>query len=255
MNLKILIATVIVLMSTLHSYTQTVLKGKVVDDIYDRVVMGASILNKTQNKPSRSDAGGNYIIPANEGDLIFFSSVGFEPDSIIVTQDMLVGRYDIALVRKVMIMEEVQVGQLNAYQVDSVSRREEFDHILTRTNTKLVGGKGNAPTDGVGVAFSPISRYSKEEKNQRRFKKNYEKQEKEYYIDFKFSYNQVSRVTGLTGDSLRSFMFNYRPDYEFCRKNTHAEMLVYINDSYRDFMNKPGINDERLKNKKRDKKK
>ncbi len=255
MKLKIFLAGLIMLTGHFSSYTQTVLKGKVVDEIYDRVVMGASVVNKTQNKSSRSDAGGNYIIPAGEGDIVLFSSVGYEPDSITVTHDMLAGTYDIALVRKVVLMEEVEVGELNAYQVDSISRREEFDSVLTRRETRLVGGKGNSPTDGVGVTFSPISRYSKEEKNLRRFKKTYEKQEKEYYIDYKFSYSQIARVTGLTGDSLRTFMLKYRPAYDFCRKHTHSEMLVYINDSYRDFMNRPGITSEAPKKKKREKRK
>ncbi len=254
MKLRLLIVGLLVI-GCFQINAQTVLKGKVVDDMYDRVVMGASIINKNQSKNARSDAGGNYIIPANEGDIILFSSIGFLPDSITVTHDMLRGTYDIALVRKVVLLEEVNVGELNAYQVDSISRREEFEHILTRTNTKLVGGKGNAPTDGVGVTFSPLSHYSKEEKNLRRFKKNYERQEKEYYIDFKFPYNHISKITGLTGDSLRTFMWQYRPEYDFCRKNSHAEMLVYINDSYRDFMDKPGITAEREKNKKREKKK
>lgn len=254
MKLKIILAGLI-MVAVLPSSAQTVLKGKVVDGIYDRVVMGASVINKTQNKSSRSDAGGNYIIPANEGDIVLFSSVGYEPDSISVTRDMLAGTYDIALVRKIVLMEEVEVGELNAYQVDSIGRREEFDSILSRRETRLVGGRGNSPTDGVGITFSPISRYSKEEKNLRRFKKTYENQEREYYIDYKFSFSQITRVTGLTGDSLRAFMVQYRPDYGFCRKHTHAEMLVYINDSYRDFMHRPGINDEVPKKKKREKKK
>ncbi len=255
MKFKIWLAILIVSAGCFPLSAQTVLKGKVVDEIYDRVVLGASIVNKTQQKSSRSDAGGNYIIPASEGDMILFSSVGYEPDSITVTYDMLAGTYDIALIRKIVQMEEVEVGQLNAYQVDSISRREQFDSVLTRRETRLVGGRGNSPTDGVGITFSPISRYSREEKNLRRFKTNYEKQEREYYIDYKFSYNQVSRVTGLTGDSLRTFIFKYRPEYAFCRRSTHAEMLVYINDSYRDFMNRPGISSEVPKKKKREKKK
>lgn len=254
MKQKTLLALVVAV-CCLKADAQTVLKGKVVDDLYDRVVIGATIFNATQNKSGRSDMGGNYRISAAEGDKILFSSVGYISDSIIVTHDMLSGAYDIALTKKVVMMEEVEVGQLNPYQVDSISRREEFGDVLEKRQTNLVGGRGNAPTDGVGITFSPISRYSREEKNLRRFKKNYERQEKEYYIDYKFSYSQVSKVTGLTGDSLRVFMLKYRPDYKFCRRNSHGDMLVYINDSYREFMNKPGVSKEgEGKKKKREKK-
>lgn len=220
----------------LPSTAQTFLKGKVVDDLYDRVVMGATLKNIQRNNISKSDMGGNYKIAAAPGDIILFSSVGYSPDSITVTYDMLRGPFDIALTRNVVLLEEVQVGQLNPYQVDSLTRREEYDSLLNVSTSKVVGGKGNTISDGVGVTFSPISHFSKSEKNLRRFKRNYELYEKEYYIDYKFSFNYVAKVTKLSGDSLRNFMFKYRPSYEFSRKNSFEQMLVYINDSYRDYL-------------------
>ncbi|MBX2922671.1 MAG: carboxypeptidase-like regulatory domain-containing protein [Chitinophagaceae bacterium] len=221
-----------------NSFAQSVLKGKVVDDLYDRVVMGANVKNLSDNKISQADMGGNYKINAKPGDKIAFSSIGYLPDTIVVTSHMLAGTYDIALNRNVIELEEVAVGELNAYQVDSISRIEEFGDVLNKPRNKLVGGKGNTPTDGVGVAFSPLSHFSKEEKNRRRFIKRFDEQEKEYYIDYKFPYTYVSKITGLTGDSLRTFMFKYRPSYEFCRQNAREGMLVYINDSYRDYMDR-----------------
>jgi hypothetical protein len=66
----------------------------------------------------------------------------------------------------------------------------------------------------------------------------FERQEEEMYIDYKFPFEYVSKVTGLRGDSLRSFMQQYRPGYIFCRRTSKADMLLYINDSYRAFMQK-----------------
>lgn len=234
-----------------NAFTQTVLTGKVVDDLYDRVVMGASVKNLSGNAFSQSDMGGNYKVKATAGDKIAFSCVGYLPDTIVVTLDMLAGAYNISLTRNVIELEEVQVGDLNAYQVDSISRMEEFGDALGRPNNKLVGGKGNTPTDGVGITFSPLSHFSKDEKYQRRFKKRFEEQEKEYYIDYKFPYNYVAKITGLTGDSLRAFMFKYRPSYEFCRQNSREGMLVYINDSYRKFMNRTTPGSEKKTRKQR----
>ncbi|MGN6436224.1 MAG: hypothetical protein ACTHMM_06805 [Agriterribacter sp.] len=238
MNTKWLFIFSCVSFFSIHAFSQTVLKGKVVDDLYDRVVMGTTVKNISRNAYSQSDMGGNYKVTAAEGDRIAFSCIGYLPDTVTVTSDMLAGIYNISLTRNVIELEEVAVGDLNAYQVDSISRLEEFGEVLGKRNSKLVGGKGNTPTDGVGVTFSPFSHFSKDEKNLRRFKKRYEEQEKEYYVDYKFSYTYVAKITGLTGDSLRNFMFKYRPSYEFCRQNNREAMLVYINDSYRDFMNR-----------------
>ncbi|MBX3255361.1 MAG: hypothetical protein KF862_14565 [Chitinophagaceae bacterium] len=234
------------------AFSQTVLKGKIIDDIYDRVVMGASVRNLSGQGLSQSDMGGNYKISASAGDKIAFSSIGYLPDTITVTADMLAGTYDISLTRNVIELETVSVGSLNAYQVDSINRMEEFGDVLGTRSNRLVGGKGNTPTDGVGVTFSPLSHFSKDEKNRRRFKKRFEEQEKEYYIDYKFPHLYVAKITGLTGDSLRTFMFKYRPSYEFCRKNTREEMLVYINDSYRQFMNRKSPGSEKSGKQKKD---
>ena len=200
--------------------------------------MAATIKNISQNKMTQSDMGGNYKIPAASGDIVSFSSAGYITDTIVVTANMLTTAFDIFLARNVIELSNVEIGDLNRYQADSISRREEFNDVLTKRNTKLVGGRGNTPTDGVGVTFSPLTFFSKKERNERRFKKMFERQEEEMYIDYKFPFDYVSQITGLQGDSLRTFMLQYRPNYAFCRRSSKADMLLYINDSYRAFMHR-----------------
>ena len=200
--------------------------------------MAATIKNISQDKMTQSDMGGNYKIPAASGDIVSFSSAGYITDTIVVTANMLTTSFDIFLARNVIELSNVEIGDLNRYQADSISRREEFNDVLTKRNTKLVGGRGNTPTDGVGVTFSPLTFFSKKERNERRFKKMFERQEEEMYIDYKFPFDYVSQITGLQGDSLRTFMLQYRPNYAFCRRSSKADMLLYINDSYRAFMHR-----------------
>ena len=200
--------------------------------------MAATIKNISQDKMTQSDMGGNYKIPAASGDIVSFSSAGYITDTIVVTANMLTTAFDIFLARNVIELSNVEIGDLNRYQADSISRREEFNDVLTKRNTKLVGGRGNTPTDGVGVTFSPLTFFSKKERNERRFKKMFERQEEEMYIDYKFPFDYVSQITGLQGDSLRTFMLQYRPNYAFCRRSSKADMLLYINDSYRAFMHR-----------------
>ncbi|MCC6288340.1 MAG: hypothetical protein IT249_10685 [Chitinophagaceae bacterium] len=222
----------------ISGWSQSTLHGKIFDRGYDRVVIAATVKNVNNNAISISDMGGNYKIPALLGDRIIFSSVGYISDTIIVKQSLLTDGLDIYLFQNIIQLEDVDVGGLSKYQVDSINRAEEFADVLGTSKSKLVGGKGNTPTDGVGVTFSPITRFSKKEKEQRRFKKTFNQQEQEYYIDSKFPYQYISQITGLKGDSLQTFMLNYRPSYKFCRANDKSAMLVYINDKYREFTNK-----------------
>lgn len=198
--------------------------------------MAATIKNISKDRMAQSDMGGNYKIPAAPGDVVSFSSAGYVKDTIVVTANMLTSFFNVFLARNVIELSNVEIGDLNRYQADSISRREEFNDVLTKRNTRLVGGKGNTPTDGVGITFSPLDFFSKKESNERRFKKMFERQEEELYIDYKFPFDYISKITGLQGDSLRTFMLQYRPDYAFCRRSGKADMLLYINDSYRAFL-------------------
>jgi len=49
------------------------------------------------------------------------------------------------------------------------------------------------------------------------------------------------KLTGLHDDSLRLFMYRYRPSYSFCRKTGREDMLIYINDKLKEFR-KPAAN-------------
>lgn len=233
---------------------QSYLRGKIFDKGYDRVVIAATVSNLNNKTSSASDMGGNYKIAAKEGDNIIFSSTGYFSDTVKVEEYMLRGGLDVFLEQHFIELEEVGVGELNKYQVDSLSRAEEFSQALNTPTSRIVGGKGNSISDGVGVTFSPLSHFSKKEKNERKFKRMFYKQEKEYYIDFKFPYNYVSKITGLEGDSLRTFMYTYRPSYEFCRANDREAMLVYINDKYREYKHQPAPQTEENKKKKKKKK-
>lgn len=228
------------------------LRGKIFDKGYDRVVIAATIINLSNKASSISDMGGNYKIAASEGDNIIFSSTGYFSDTVKVEEYMLRSGLDIFLEQHYIELEEVGVGELNKYQMDSLSRAEEFSQALNSPSSKIVGGKGNTISSGVGITLSPLSHFSKKEKNERRFKRRFYKQEEEYYIDFKFPYKYVSKITGLQGDSLRTFMYTYRPSYKFCRANDREAMLVYINDKLREYKNQLAPQTEENKKKKKD---
>lgn len=251
MRLKHVLLSLVSVLLCACTWAQSYLQGKIFDKTSDRMVISATVKNVSNTRISISDMGGNYKIPAEEGDRIIFSSAGYVADTITVKQYMLNVGLDIFLVQNVIELEDVDVGELNRYQVDSLNRLEEFGDVVHTSKTKLMGGKGNTVTDGVGVTFSPISRFSKKERNERKFKKMFRNQEEEYYIDFKFPQNYVSKVTGLQGDSLRVFMFTYRPNYTFCRANGKEGMLVYINDKFREFEHKKTPESESKKKKKK----
>jgi hypothetical protein len=205
--------------------TQQYLHGKIFNRTTREVLVVISVHNLQQDKYSASDMGGNYKIVARVGDTITFSGISYATDTLVVTERMLLNGTDVELRQSGITLKEVTV--MNKYRMDSLNRKLDYKHIYDRSFSKINGG--NTPANGVGFVFSPITYFSKQERRNRQLKKRLLQEEQAYYIDYRFSVSAVERVTNLHGDSLQMFMLKYRPTYEFCRKASNEDMLLYIN--------------------------
>lgn len=213
------------------SFSQSILKGTVYKEGIDSIGAYVTVTNVSQGIVNLSTANGSYKIKVNEKDMIVFSYVGFSPDTIIVEKQLLTDGYDAFLLsNEGVVLEQVTVR--GDYKKDSLERRKYYENVYN-TQTKITGGNG--PEDGVGVAFSPFSYFSKSGKETRKLKKRLKKQEENYYIDYVFSPSWVSSITGLKSDSLRLFMYMYRPSYKFCRNNDRTALTLYVNDKLKEF--------------------
>lgn len=209
---------------------QTFLKGKVYEAGTDSLINGVTVFNSTAKLSVHSRADGSYTIMAAEGDRIIFSSIGFVPDTIKVSYDMLLTQHDVTLSVQAISLKPVTV--ISSYSADSLARRDYYKYIYK----KQPGITGfNTPQYGVGISLSPLSYFSAESKKKRQLKKRLIKNEQEAFIDFSFPVDWVEKLTGLHGDSLRLFMYRYRPSYSFCRETSREDMVVYISDKLKEF--------------------
>jgi len=209
---------------------QQFLTGKIRRRASEEVLSSVSIINRTQKKMNISDMGGNFRIPAREGDTLTFSSAGYLPDTTIVARWMFTENngYQVYLAPHIVALPSVRVGDRSNYQLDSIKRKEDYAWLDQVHREKLAGGK--TFSDGVGISFSPLSYFNKKEVQRRRLRRRLQQEEKEYYIDSRFPRAYVARITGLQGDSLQTFMVRYRPSYAFCRRSSGEDIFFYINE-------------------------
>jgi len=229
------------LLSFLSGSAQTFLTGKVRKKGSAEILVSVSIQNHTQRKYDLSDEGGNYRIPAREGDQLFFSSVGFITDTLIVTSDMLAGDFPVLLETRIVALPSFQVGSLSNYQLDSMARREEYKWIYEHGNVQRVEKERHG--DGVGLSLDLFRNASKGDKDREKLKKRLLKEEEQHYIDYRYNREFISRLTHLKGDSLQKFMEQYRPTYDYTRKAANVDILIFINDSFKKFKTMPWPND------------
>ena len=213
---------------------QHFIRGKVYDKANDKMIGAATIRNITSKVFRQADFEGKYTINAEQGDTVIFTSVSYRADTIKVTPFMLANPFDVSLDQSAEMLENVTVGGFSNYQLDSITRREEYKKVYDHKSAKILNG--NTP-GGVGITLSPITYFSKKERTHRQTVDELADDEEQYYIDYRFASTYVSRLTKLQGDSLRTFMLRYRPKYSFVRKSSQQDMLFYINDKLIEFKN------------------
>lgn len=209
-----------------QSETPVSVRGQITDPIKKLTLYPATVRNKSTNAKVFSDNGGYYRINARKGDLIIVSFIGYVSDSFTVANYAGTEAHDVRLREQERFLPGVEVsGKWNPYQLDSISRAEEFKPFLETENRSLVD-KSKRGQGGFGLVFSPFSRYSQKEKDLRKFKKLYDEYDKQSYIEYRYSKAFVSRVTGFTGDSLLQFVYKYTPSHDLLR-NMNNETLIY----------------------------
>ncbi|AHF17547.1 peptidase associated/transthyretin-like domain-containing protein [Niabella soli] len=219
--------------ATAFSQTKTYLKGNIFLYSNDTPVPGATITNLNTRQSSVSTSAGTYQIPASNKDIIVFSSSGLKSDTVKVEEQLLKTGYDVGLTVDGKLLKNVTVT--SSYQLDSLRRRGDYAKIYEK-QPGLTGG--NTPEAGFGLVLSPISYFSKRAKKTRQFRKRLKKEEEDAYIDYVFSPMWVSKLTGLKGDSLHLFLYQYRPTYDMARMLDRPSMIAYINDRYKEFIRK-----------------
>jgi hypothetical protein len=226
---------VLLLVCHCHGWSQQFLTGKVFKKNSTEFLISVSIHNITEQRYDLSEENGSYRIQAAPGDHIAFSSVGYMADTLTVTASLLTAEYTVYLDVRVQTLQAVRVGEFSNYQLDSMDRRKEYAWVYDHDNTPHVA-RDRQGSDGVGVTLN-IFRNSGSAAHQRAsLKKRLEKEEEEYYVDSRYNKDYVSKITHLKGDSLLQFMRRYRPSFDYCRKAANVDILVYISDSYKQYM-------------------
>jgi hypothetical protein len=222
------------LLSSLTGSAQQFLTGKIYKKNSTEVLVSVSIHNISAQRYDLSEENGSYRIQVVPGDHVSFSSVGYMSDTVTITAAMLTAEYPVYLDIRAQTLKAVRVGEFSNYQLDSMDRRKEYSWVYDHGNTPRMEHERKG--DGVGVTLNIFRNASAKEKQREKLQKRLAKEEEEYYIDSRYNKDYVTKITHLKGDSLQQFMQKYRPSYDYCRRAANVDILVYINDSYKQYI-------------------
>lgn len=209
-------------------------QGIVMDGQTKQRISRVFVYNPKNDAGNYNNTRGEFTIEAQPGDVLIAAAEGYYPDTISVTP------------QKTLIFQ-LQRSAIRIQEVSIVVRRspeEQLKETQREYSTAYSKGSGGnllsvGPT-GAGLNIDALYKMiSREGKNARRLQEIIERDYRESVIDYRFTPELVSQTTGLTGDTLKDFMVQYRPSYFFVLGSSEYNLIFYIRSSFAQYQRHP----------------
>lgn len=206
-----------------EAVAQVVIKGTVYDKQARYGVPSVSVLS-TSGIGTATDSLGRYTIKVPGDDSIYFSYLGKTSLKFLVKKLPPDQPFDISLPVSIDSLPAVTVRQ-PSYRMDSLANRQEYKKIFDYDGPSLSAPGGGF---GIGIGFDMIFN-ARKFRDMEKLRVRLEREEKDKYVDHRFTKALVKRITGLTSPALDSFMVEYRPSYDQLKAfETDYEYYEYI---------------------------
>ena len=188
------------------------------------------------NLRTTTDAGGRFGLAAFTSFPITISAshIGYEPASITLyaAPDTVL---HLSLLPKTIGLKEVRVlGRRNSVK-DSLWMREEYADQFNFKPVKPWQALTLAPV-GIGINLNVLfASFSREQKQSKLLKAALIRDEREDYVDRRFTKSLIQAQTGISETDLEVFHWFFRPGYAQLLGFTDYDLLLYIRDKYADF--------------------
>lgn len=227
----------IVALFPLIAQSQLTVSGSVLDISKLYGVEGTKVVCSCGNT-ALTDSQGRYHLIVNENDSIsfVFNNKSTRKFSVASIQDH--NHFDVSLLLNVStkqkLLPEVIVYS-KSYKEDSIINRSEYSKYFGFTKPGF--HPSISPSGTVGADINELINVFRFRRNKQllAFQKRLEQQEKEKYVDFRFSKLYVKRVTNLKAPLLDTFVSWYKPSYEFIVSLDELSLNQYILEALKEF--------------------
>ncbi len=192
-------------------------------------VQAVSVLT-SNGKGSITNADGFYEVDVAEKDSIWFSYLGKPTVKFPVLRMQNPLTFDISLQINIPVLAEVRVKPRN-YKLDSLQNRTDYAKIFNYQKPKL---RPSVTTSGVGFDLDEIINMFRFKRNKSlgSFQKRLLQEERDKFVEHRFSKALVRRLTLLSGNELDSFIRLFKPSYTFTRLAGDYDFQLYIKKAY-----------------------
>lgn len=206
------------------------MQGIVKDAITGIPLYPVIVVNRTTQQAVTTNDKGFYSISAAPGQIVAFSFIGYSTEEKMRILGVASAQLDVLMHPLDYELQEFKIrpDSLTRYQRDSIENQAIYKLPLQRTHPSPVMSP-----------FSAIAeKFSKQAKMVYQFQRNFQAGEMERFVDTRYYPALVTKLTGLTGDSIGHFMYAYPMPYDFARAATDLEIKIWIRDSFKEWSKK-----------------
>jgi hypothetical protein len=216
------------------AYGQGVQKGTVYEIKSHTVVAGLRVENSTNGKVTATDKAGKFSIPAKGGDVLFFKSAFYLPDTVVVTD--LRGR-DVFVTAKQNELKEVKVTNIEIKKPASGYVDPEF-HGQTMIYQRNPPSAANPKGDPKGGVILRLHYWNKDEKDKKKQAEFLENEQTRDEIARVFKADNIAKYVPLKGPELDNFILLYIPSVKVYTA-PEFNLTNYLSASYKSYLELP----------------
>ena len=212
-------------------FAQYKIRGTVYDSTLSYPIEAVSVLSSSGHF-AVTNKNGLYEIDVQEKDSIWFSYLNKATQKFPVLKIQNPLAFDISIQINIPVMKEVKIFPKD-YKRDSLQNRLDYAKVFNYQKPRL---KTMTPQMGVGAGFDldeiiNMFRF-KRNKSIAAFQRRLLLDERDKFVDHRFSKALVRRLTQLDGAALDSFMLVFRPSYAFTQLTNDYDFQLYIKRSF-----------------------
>jgi hypothetical protein len=210
------------------------IQGIVFDNATKQRLNRVYIYNTRTDKGIYNNTKGEFTMNALQGDTLIVALPGYRVDTATIQSQTTIIFYltptNIVL-KEVVITDSVMTPQKRLEEA-----QKAYGDIYRKGDKDVITiGAG-----GVGVSVDALySLLSREGKNARRLQGIIESDYHDAIIDYRFTSDLVASITNLSGEKLKDFMSQYRPNYHFVLEANDYSFIASIKSSYVRYLENP----------------
>jgi hypothetical protein len=241
MQLKKQYLAIVFLLGSIGAKAQVVI-GRVLADTTNKPLT-ATVVTHSGHQTSCNNNGEFIVQVSGIGDTIRVFAIGYKI-FLFPVKSMKDDHIVIRLKQVSVMLQDVVIRAERNHKKDSIALRKDYSQVFNYQPPKLkdafTGNPPNVPFAFVSIDLLTVfSALTKNSDPKYKFKKELLRDEQGDYIATRFNRGLVTRVTGLKGDSLNTFMDKYYPTADWVSKTSDYDMIQYIKTKFVEFKEAP----------------